>query len=119
MTQKELLDSLLTEIKHIKTHMPNGELKQMQKDIESLKGNLSDMKHILLNPENGVIVSTNKNTEFRLNRESRIEYYENKISQLDNLSRWQKGVNKALWIVFGSIAAIVVRMLMMSKDIQV
>ena len=30
MTQKQLLENLLSEIKHIKTHMPNGELKQMQ-----------------------------------------------------------------------------------------
>ena len=117
MTQKEVLDALLSEIKHIKTHMPNGELKQMQKDMESMKDDMSDMKFTLLNPENGVIVNTNKNTDFRLDRERRMEYYEGKIQQLDNLTRWQSGVNKALWIVFGSIAAIVIRMLMMAKDI--
>ena len=33
MTQKDILDALLKEIKHIKAHMPNGELKQMMKDI--------------------------------------------------------------------------------------
>lgn len=117
MTQKEVLDALLSEIKHIKTHMPNGELKQMQKDMESLKEDMSDMKYTLLNPENGVIVNTNKNTHFRLERERRIDYYETKIQQLDSLTRWQSGVNKALWIVFGSIAAIIVRMLMMAKDL--
>jgi len=37
MTQREILDSVLSELKHIKTHMPNGELKQMQRDMESLK----------------------------------------------------------------------------------
>ena len=37
MTQKEILESVLNEIKHIKTHMPNGELKQMQKDLSDLK----------------------------------------------------------------------------------
>lgn len=119
MTQKEVLDALLSEIKHIKSHMPNGELKQMQKDMESMKDDMSDMKYTLLNPENGVIVNTNKNTDFRLNRESRMEYYEGKIQQLDNLTRWQSGVNKALWIVFGSIAAIVIRMLMMAKDLPI
>lgn len=117
MTQKEVLDSLLSEIKHIKTHMPNGELKQMQRDMESLKEDMSDMKFTLLNPDNGVIVNTNKNTDFRLQREGKIEFYESKIQQLDSLVRWQSGVNKALWIVFGSIAAIIIRMLMMVKDI--
>ena len=65
MTQKETLDALLQEIRHVKQHMPNGELKQMQRDIQDLKEDISDMKYTLLNPDNGVIVSTNKNTEFR------------------------------------------------------
>ena len=119
MTQKEVLDSLLSEIKHIKTHMPNGELKQMQKDMESLKEDMSDMKFTLLNPDNGVIVNTNKNTDFRLDRERRMDFYDAKIQQLENLTRWQSGVNKALWIVFGSLAAIIIRMLMMVKEFPV
>ena len=119
MTQKEVLDALLSEIKHIKTHMPNGELKQMQKDMESLKEDMSDMKYTLLNPDNGVIVNTNKNTDFRLDRERRMDFYDAKIQQLENLTRWQSGVNKALWIVFGSLAAIIIRMLMMVKDFPI
>ena len=117
MTQKEVLDALLSEIKHIKTHMPNGELKQMQKDMESMKDDMSDMKYTLLNPENGVIVNTNKNTDFRIERERRMDFYDAKIQQLNNLTRWQSGVNKALWIIFGSIAALVIRMLMMHKGV--
>ena len=65
MTQKETLDAVLGELRHIKTHMPNGELKQMQKDLEAMKEDVSDLKYTLLNPDNGVIVNTNKNTEFR------------------------------------------------------
>ena len=52
MTQKEVLDALLSEIKHIKTHMPNGELKQMARDFEAMKEYLPDLKYTLLNPEN-------------------------------------------------------------------
>ena len=71
MTQKEILESVLAEIKHVKTHMPNGELKQMAKDFEKIKEDITDLKFTLLNPDNGVIVNTNKNTEFRLEKESR------------------------------------------------
>ena len=49
--------------------MPNGELVQMGKDMESLKDDLSDLKYTLLNPEDGVIVKTNMNTSFRLWKE--------------------------------------------------
>lgn len=115
MAQKDVLDLLLSEIKHIKTHMPNGELKQMQKDMESLKEDISDMKYTLLNPDNGVIVNTNKNTEFRLNSEAKTEYNAKLVRDLEELKGWKAGVNKALWIIFGSIAALVIRMLMMHQ----
>ena len=87
MTQKEVLDALLSEIKHIKTHMPNGELKQMQKDIESMKDDMSDMKFTLLNPDNGVIVNTNKNTEFRLDMQAGQKEFNTQMSELEGLKR--------------------------------
>ena len=37
MTQKQLLESVLSELVHIKKHMPNGELKSMQSDMKALK----------------------------------------------------------------------------------
>ena len=37
MTQKELLESVLQEIKYIKKEMPNGELKALITDVNELK----------------------------------------------------------------------------------
>tara|TARA_B100000900_G_C20336660_1_gene616429 strand:+ start:314 stop:673 length:360 start_codon:yes stop_codon:yes gene_type:complete len=116
MTQKEILESVLAEIKHVKTHMPNGELKQMAKDFEKVKDDLTDLKIKLLNPENGVIVNTNKNTTFRVEQEDRRKEYERYISEFQELKNWRAGVNRALWIIFGTIAGIVIRMLMMHSD---
>lgn len=114
MTQKEILESVLSEIKHIKTHMPNGELKQMQKDLSDLKEDMSDMKFTLLNPDNGVIVNTNKNTDFRLEMQSNEKDFQKQMTDLEDLKRWKDGVTKALWIIFGSLVAIVARILMMN-----
>ena len=116
MTQKELLDTVLTELRHIKTHMPNGEMKTIQNDVKHLKEDVSELKYTLLNPEDGVIVNTNKNTEFRLSKEAKTEFYDEKIQKIDNLESWQKGVNKALWIIFGSLATIIIRMLIEFSD---
>lgn len=113
MTQKDLLESVLHEIKHIKTHMPNGELKAMQKDICELKEDISDMKYTLLNPEDGVIVKTNQNTEFRQQMQSNEKDFQKQMVELEDLKRWKQGVTKALWIIFGSLVAIVARILMM------
>jgi len=116
MTQKQVLDSLLSEIKHIKHHMPNGELKAMQKDMEDLKADISDLKYTLLNPDNGVIVNTNKNTEYRKELQNNEVDFRNKLSEIDDLKRWKDGVTKALWIIFGILATVIVRMLMMHSD---
>jgi len=111
MTQREVLEAVLSEIKHIKTHMPNGELKQMQKDLEDMKDDISDLKYTLLNPENGVIVNTNKNTEFRHMMQSNEKEFKSQMNEVEDLKRWKQGVNKALWIIFTLLAGIVFKFL--------
>ena len=113
MTQKDILESVLREIKHIKTHMPNGELKQMQTDMSDLKEDVSEMKYTLLNPDNGVIVNTNKNTEHRQFLQQNQKEFESKLAEIESIKSWKEGVTRALWIIFGIIAAIIIRMFMM------
>ena len=117
MTQKDILESVLNEIKHIKTHMPNGELKQMQSDMKELKEDVSEMKYTLLNPDNGVIVNTNKNTEFRQTLQANQREFDKQMSKVDEIESWKQGVNRALWIIFGIIAAIIIRMFMMHSEL--
>ena len=116
MTQKELLEDLLSEIKHIKEHMPNGELKAMQKDMCALKEDVSDLKYTLLNPDNGVIVNTNKNTEFRQSLQANQKEFDQQMAKIAEIEHWKQGVTRALWIIFGIIAGIIIRMLMMHSD---
>ncbi len=116
MTQRELLASVLQEIKHIKTHMPNGELKQMQKDLEDLKANMSDLKYTLLNPDNGVVVNTNKNTEYRIEMREGQKDLSEKMVDVQELKSWRNGVNKALWIIFGILAGVIIRMLLLHSS---
>jgi hypothetical protein len=111
MTQKQVLDKVLVELASIKRDMPNGELLQLQKDITSLKEDLSDIKYTLLNPEDGVIVKTNQNTQFRREIQAGEKDYQTRILEFEQLKRWQSGVTKALWIAFGAIIAIILRIL--------
>lgn len=110
MTQKELLESVINEIRHVKNHMPNGELKQIQKDLEEMKDDVSDLKYTLLNPDNGVIVNTNKNTEFRVDLQANEKDFQAQMLELQDLKRWKQSVTKALWILFGILGTIVIRM---------
>ena len=97
--------------------MPNGELKQMQSDMSELKEDISEMKYTLLNPDNGVIVNTNKNTEDRQQLQSNQKEVEAKMLEVEALKSWKEGVTRALWIIFGIIAAIIIRMFMMHSDL--
>ena len=110
MTQREILDSLLHEIKHIKTHMPNGELKQMARDFENMKEDISDLKYTMLNPDNGLIVNTNKNTDFRHIMQSGDKDFQLKLVELQELKRWKEGVTKALWILFAGLAGVIIKL---------
>lgn len=107
MTQKELLENVLLELVHIKKHMPNGELKVMLEDMKDLKEDVSELKYMLLNPEDGVIVKTNQNTSFRRRMEAGDKDFQLQMRELEDLKRWKGGVNKALWIIFGLLIALI------------
>ena len=81
--------------------------------MEDVKEDISDLKYTLLNPDNGVIVNTNKNTEFREEMQSNEKDFQKQMAEVEELKRWKEGVTKALWIIFGSLVAIVARILMM------
>ena len=113
-TQAQILESILHEISEMKTKLPNGELKRMEISIQEMKENyidikedVSEIKYTLLNPENGVIVRVNRNTEFRLEKERKEDYYENKIKELEKMLDWKEGVNRALWILFTSVIGLI------------
>jgi archaellum component FlaC len=113
-SQKEVLERILIEIAAMKTKLPNGELKRMEESIRDLrddysdiKSDISDIKYTLLNPEDGIIVRVNKNTEYRIEREDKQEYYDKIITDFEKLKDWKDGVTKALWIVFTSLVGII------------
>ena len=63
------------------------------------------------NPDNGVIVNTNKNSEFRELMQAGDKDFQLKLLELQELKRWKEGVTKALWILFAGLAAVVIRLL--------
>lgn len=101
------LDKILLELEHIKKHMPNGELKRIEKTVNEMKQDMSEMKKTLLDPNDGVIVQANKNTEWREERQKKIDIYDKKVVELDKLIDWKDGVTKVLWVGFTSIIAII------------
>lgn len=113
-----LIKKILDEIHSMNERLPNGEFKVMQKNLDELrdsqklmKDDISEMKKKLLDPNDGVIVKVNENTKFRLQEEDRFEDYMRIDADVRDLKKWQDGVNKALWIVFGALIAIAVKVI--------
>jgi hypothetical protein len=113
-TQKDILELILSELAVVKTKLPNGELKRMEESISDLRDNyttlkedVSDIKYTLLNPEDGIIVRVNKNSEWRIQREEKQKYYDRIITEFEKMKDWKDGVTKALWIVFTALIGIV------------
>ena len=111
---KQIIDDLQT----IKSSLPNGEIKVLKTNIDemkesqkAMKEDLSDIKKKLLDPNDGVIVKVNENTRFRIQEENRYDDYMKMNVDVQDLKKWQSGINKAMWIVFGALIAIAVKVI--------
>jgi len=115
------IDSMMTNIllalDHIRENMPNGELKDIQQRLRTIetaqidvKEELRIIKKQLLDPEDGLVVRVNKNTDFRIGKQEDEDYYAGMIQEHKELISWRNGVSKALWILFTAVAGIVIKL---------
>ena len=122
ITNKEILE----EIEFLKTKLPNGEFALLKKSVqdlsdgqESLKASIRELKQQLLDPDNGVVVRVNRNSEFRKDSEQRgplcQQSFENMEDNVNSILGWKDGVTKALWILFTGIAGIIVKILFLGN----
>ena len=109
------IEEIFKALEIIKTKLPNGELESIKRSIESLsqdqkliKEDLEYFKKRLFNPDDGVIVRINKNTDSLLRFEEQIDEIPDIKNRVDNMERWQSGVNKALWFIFTTVAGLVI-----------
>tara|TARA_R110001583_G_scaffold32478_1_gene110754 strand:- start:609 stop:959 length:351 start_codon:yes stop_codon:yes gene_type:complete len=110
-TQSEILTEVLIELQEIKRALPNGEMvliKKSLKDLEEgqkgLKSEIRTIQKRLFNPDDGLIVEVNKNTEFK------IENLQN-LKDVNNLISWKSNVTKALWVVYSAIIGVIIKLL--------
>ena len=111
-------EEILIAIQTIQSKLPNGELESMksmiasmQNDQKVIKEDLDYFKKRLFNPDDGVIVRINKNTDsierFGKEIEDIVDDYPRVLSRLESLESWRDGVNKALWIIYTSIIGLI------------
>lgn len=110
-TQTEILNEVLVELQEIKKGLPNGEIALMQKSLEdleegqkSLKREIRTIQKRLFNPDSGIIVEVNKNTDF-------MKETQPKLKEIDSVVSWKGNVTKALWVVYSAIIGVIIKLL--------
>ena len=122
ITNKEILE----EIEFLKTKLPNGEFALLKKSVEDLSGgqealksSIRELKQQLLDPDGGVVVRVNRNSDFRKESEQRgplcQQSFENMEDNVNSILGWKDNVSKALWILFTGIAGLIIKTLVMGS----
>jgi|TARA_B110001452_G_scaffold133303_2_gene110825 hypothetical protein len=114
-SQKDILQGLVADIQLIKTKLPNGEVKKIENQLTQIVDNQVDMKDDIrglrvqiLDPEKGIIVKLNKNTDFREKCEPDREAV---LEQFKAILRWKGVIDKALWVLFSGMAGVVLKLI--------
>ena len=114
VTNKEILE----QIEELRGKLPNGQLTLLKKSVEDLqldhkelRDTIRELKKQLLDPDRGVVVRVNKNSEFRREREDSSEKLSTLFEQVNNLISWKDSISKILWILFTAIIGLVIKVL--------
>ena len=90
-TNKQIVERLNC----IEARLPNGEL-------EEIHNNVKEIKEVLLDPEDGIIVRVNKNTYWRKELDA---------DEFKALLRWKQSVTHAMWMIYSAVIGILVKLI--------
>jgi len=114
----KMMERVLEELVFMRSKLPNGELKVIQSSIDdlkhsqdSIKSDVSELKKKLLDPESGVVVRLNQNTQYIQDKKEMEDYYEEIIDQHKELLSFKNTMTKAMWIVFTALVGILTKMM--------
>ena len=99
-TNKEIIKKLAD----IEDKLPNGELEEMH---EMMK----EIKEILLDPEDGIIVRVNKNTYWRKTITEGDVSFDSVKDDVKDLNSFKSNVTKALWVVYTAIMGVIIKLI--------
>ena len=91
ITNKEIIDKLDC----LEARVSGGELQEIHQVV-------NEIKEILLDPEDGLIVRVNKNTYWRKELD---------VDEFKALLRWKQAVTHAMWISYTALFGIIIKLI--------
>ena len=86
---------IIKKLECVESRLTNGELEEMHEMIK-------EIKEVLLDPEDGLIVRVNKNTYWRK---------QINIQDIEDLKSFKNNVTKALWVVYSAVVGIIIKLM--------
>ena len=113
-SSQQILKELVAAFSSLKQKMedPNyialsNDLRNLTENQSDMKRDLKDLKKAMLNPFDGVIVNTNKNTEFRLEYEKLQEERDQLQEDVNHLLKWKSMYIKVFWALFTAALGVI------------
>jgi hypothetical protein len=113
-TNEQILKDLIQAFSSLKQKMedPNyaaldSQMRNMLENQKDMKADVKDLKKRLLNPFDGVIVNTNKNTDFRIEYERLQAERDELESNVLQLIKWKGTYLKVFWALFTAALGII------------
>ena len=91
ITNKEIIEKL----ECLEANYSNGQLDEIHQTV-------NEIKEILLDPEDGLIVRVNKNTYWRKELD---------VDEFKALLRWKQAVTHAMWISYTALFGIIIKLI--------
>jgi uncharacterized protein YydD (DUF2326 family) len=92
------------------------EIALMKKDIETLSEDVKELNQKidmlmikLLDPDEGLVIRVNKNTERLDERDQNMGKWMKDINDFHHMKRWKNTVTKALWVIYAAIIGFIIK----------
>ena len=95
---------IIEKLECVESRLTNGELEEMHEMIK-------EIKEILLDPEDGIIVRVNKNTYWRKTITEGDINFDSIKDDVKDLNSFKSNVTKALWVVYTTIMGVIIKLI--------
>lgn len=114
----DMMNEIIEALDLIKNTLPTSEIQSIKDHLElidltqaDIKEDLRSIKKQLLDPEDGIVVRVNKNTDFRKKKIQDETVYSKLIDEHKELISWKETATRVLWILFTAVVGIIVTLL--------
>ena len=85
--------------------------KVCNQDLEQIKDDLKEIKEILLDPEDGLVVRINKNTFWRKTLTEGDINFDVIKDDVKELKSFKNNVTRALWIIYATVSGLIIKLI--------